>query len=131
MPKEAVVDSDKKKVLVVDDDPDTLRLLSLRLREHGYEIETAADGIGCMSKVVGCNPDLLILDLGLPCGDGFITLDRLKNNARHAQLPVIVLTAQDTSEAKTRALAQGADMFFEKSIGRDEFLSAVDRLVSR
>ena len=122
--------SDKPKILVVDDDPDTLSLLSKRLKESGFNVVSAADGVACMAVVRKENPDLIVLDLGLPAGDGFITLDRLQNNMNYAGIPVVVLTAREASECKDRSLAAGASAFFEKTAGKEEFLSAVWRLTS-
>ncbi len=121
--------STSKKVLVVDDDPDMLRLMSVKLKKSGYEVAVASDGVACMSAVRKENPDLIILDLGLPAGDGFKTLERLKSLVPFAGIPVVVLTAREASEAKERALNAGATAFFEKTAGKDEVLGAVWRLL--
>lgn len=121
--------SSSKKILVVDDDPDMLRLMSVKLKKNGYEVVVAGDGISCMSMVRKEHPDLIVLDLGLPAGDGFKTLERLKSLVPFSSIPVIVLTARDASEAKDRALSCGASAFFEKTASKDEVMGAVWRLL--
>ncbi len=122
--------SKNSKILLVDDDPDTLLLLSKRLKEHGYSVCSAGDGVACMAEVRKEEPNLIVLDLGLPAGDGFVTLERLQSNLHYASIPVVVLTARQASEVRDRALAAGASAFFEKTAGKEEFLSAIWQLLS-
>ena len=68
------------KILVVDDDPDLVRALRLRLRANNYEVTTACDGYAAIASAQKERPALIILDLGLPVGDGFVVLDRLQNS---------------------------------------------------
>lgn len=117
--------SNSKKILVVDDDPDMLRLMSVKLKKNGYEVVVAGDGVACMSVVRKENPDLIVLDLGLPAGDGFKTLERLKSLVPFSGIPVVVLTARDASEAKERALDAGASAFFEKTASKDEVMGGL------
>ena len=70
----------KPKILVVDDDPDLLRALRLRLRANNYDVATASDGYAAIASAQKERPSLIILDLGLPVGDGFVVLDRLQNS---------------------------------------------------
>lgn len=121
--------SNQKKVLVVDDDPDMLRLLSAKLKKNGYQVAFASDGISCMSEVRKQEPDLIVLDLGMPAGDGFKTLERLKSRVAFSAIPVVVLTAREASEVKQKALNAGASAFFEKTTNKDELLAAVWRLL--
>ena len=123
--------SEKTKILIVDDDPDTLRLLSKRLRESGYQTCAAGDGVACMSAVRNEEPDLIVLDLGLPAGDGFVTLERLRTNNTFADIPVVVLTARHGAEVRNRALAAGASAFFEKTANKDEFMGTIGQLTSK
>lgn len=121
--------SNSKKILIVDDDPDMLRLMSVKLKKNGYEVVVAGDGVACMSMVRKETPDLIVLDLGLPAGDGFKTLERLKSLVPFSSIPVIVLTARDAAEAKDKALNAGASAFFEKTASKDEVMDAVWRLL--
>lgn len=114
-----------KKILVVDDDQDMLRLLNARLKSQGYEVAFAQDGVSCISQARREKPDLILLDLGLPAGDGYKTLERIRGLLPLADTPVIVYTAQSEETAKQKAMAAGADMFFEKTIDKEELLAAI------
>src|SRR5271166_6910365 len=94
---------DKAKILIVDDDPDLRKALKLRLRANHYETVQASDGYSAVTVAQKERPNLIILDLGLPAGDGFVVLDRLQNNDALSSIPVIVLTARDpqSNEQKT------------------------------
>ena len=87
----------KPKILVVDDDPDLVRAMRLRLRANNYDVTTASDGYGAIASAQKERPALIILDLGLPVGDGFVVLDRLQNSDTLSGVPVIVLSARGPS----------------------------------
>ena len=67
-----------KKILIVEDDPNVLQSMHVRLRAHHYDTFSASDAISCMAEARKSEPDLIILDLGLPGGDGFLLMDRFK-----------------------------------------------------
>ena len=117
------------RILVVDDDPDVVRLLSLRLSKDGYEVSSAADGVACMAHVRREDPDLVVLDLGIPAGDGYLTLERLRDNPHWARLPVVVLTASSDADARASAMRAGAHAFFQTTAGTQEFLETISRLL--
>src|SRR6267142_1164014 len=106
----------KTKILVVDDNPAIRIGLSVRLRANGYEVLFAEDAISATAALVTERPDLLILDLGLPAGDGFVVMDRLQKNDRLANIPVIVLTGRELADNRDRALQAGAAAFFPKPV---------------
>ena len=91
----------KPKILVVDDDPDLVRALRLRLRANNYEVSTASDGYAAIASAQKDRPSLIILDLGLPVGDGFVVLDRLQSSDVLSGIPVIVLSARSSSQRAT------------------------------
>lgn len=115
----------KPKILVVDDDPDLVRALRLRLRANNYEVTTATDGYSAIASAQKERPALIILDLGLPVGDGFVVLDRLQNIDALAGVPVIVLSARDPLMNEERALKAGAAAFFQKPADNDELLNVI------
>src|SRR5579859_1565564 len=102
------------KILIVDDDVDLRGALRVRLRANRYETVSAVDGSSAITQANKEKPDLIILDLGLPAGDGFVVLDRLHKNPELAEIPVIVLTARDPQSAERRAFDMGACAFFQK-----------------
>jgi two-component system KDP operon response regulator KdpE len=115
----------KLKILVVDDDPDLVRAMRLRLRANNYEVTTATDGYTAIASAQKERPALIILDLGLPVGDGFVVLDRLQNIDSLSSVPVIVLSARDPQSNEERALKAGAAAFFQKPADNDELMNAI------
>jgi DNA-binding response OmpR family regulator len=115
----------KPKILVVDDDTDLTRALRLRLRANNYDIATACDGYSAIAVAQKERPDLILLDLGLPVGDGFVVLDRLQSSDTLSGIPVIVLSARDPQANEERALKAGAAAFFQKPADNDELLNAI------
>lgn len=116
---------DKRKILIVDDDPDLRRGLNVRLRANNYETAFATDGMSAISVAQKEKPDLIILDLGLPAGDGFTVIERLKAIAPLAVVPIIVLSARDPQTSRERALQSGAETFFQKPVDNEELLAAI------
>jgi two-component system KDP operon response regulator KdpE len=115
----------RAKILVVDDDPDLVRALRLRLRANNYDVSTATDGYSAIASAQKDRPALIILDLGLPVGDGFVVLDRLQNIDALAGVPVIVLSARDPQMNEERALKAGAAAFFQKPADNEELLNVI------
>jgi two-component system KDP operon response regulator KdpE len=113
------------KILIVDDDPDLVRAMRLRLRANHYEVTTASDGYGAIASAQKERPALIILDLGLPVGDGFVVLERLQNSDTLSGVPVIVLSARDPQSNEERALKAGASAFFQKPADNDELMNAI------
>lgn len=119
---------EQKKILVVDDDPDVRLGLQLRLNANHYDVVLAGDGVASISEARKHMPDLIILDLGLPAGDGFSVLERLKANEKLASIPVVVLSGRDRVGNRDRAIQAGAKTFLQKPMANDKLL-AVIRLV--
>jgi|SRR5579862_952968 DNA-binding response OmpR family regulator len=115
----------KAKILVIDDDPDLVRAMRLRLRASNFEVATATDGYSAIASAQKERPNLIILDLGLPVGDGFVVLDRLQNSDALAGVPVIVLSARDPQTNEERALKAGATAFFQKPADNDELMNVI------
>lgn len=114
-----------KKILIVDDDQDLLLGLTPRLKANGYTVVSAMDGISAIGVARKETPDLVILDLGLPAGDGFVVLERMRNLPDLAAIPVIVLSAWDPTSNEKRALDAGAVAFFQKPADNHDFLAAI------
>jgi DNA-binding response OmpR family regulator len=118
----------QKKILVVDDDPDVRLALQVRLNANHYDVVCAGDGVTSVYEARKHLPNLMILDLGLPVGDGFSVLERMKANAELASIPVIVLSGRDRMDNRDRAIKAGAKTFLQKPIEHAK-LMAVIRLV--
>jgi len=113
------------KILIVDDDPDLRQALRLRLRANHYDTVNAADGYSAIAQAYKEHPDLILLDLGLPAGDGFVVLDRLQRDDKLSNIPVIVLTARDPQSAEQQVLEAGASSFFQKPADNAELLEVI------
>jgi len=114
-----------KKILIVDDDPEVRLGLHIRLKANNYEVIFAADGMASIAEARKHMPDLIILDLGLPAGDGFSVLARLKANDSLSLIPVIVVSARDRNANMDRALKAGANTFLQKPVDNAELLAVI------
>jgi two-component system KDP operon response regulator KdpE len=112
----------KKKILIIDDDPDVRAGLNIRLRASGYDTGFATDALSAVATARKLNPDLIILDLGLPAGDGFVVMQRLKAIPALAVIPVIVLSARDREANENRVIMAGAQAFLQKPFDDGELL---------
>lgn len=119
--------TDTARILVVDDNAAIRKGLSVRLRANGYAVSFAVDAISATAALVTEMPDLVILDLGLPCGDGFVVMERLNNHDRLAGIPVIVLTGRELADNRDRALKAGAVAFFQKPVEDGQLLMAINK----
>jgi two-component system KDP operon response regulator KdpE len=115
----------QKKILIVDDDPDVRLGLHVRLKANHYDVIFATDGMASIAEARKHMPDLIILDLGLPAGDGFSVMERLKKNDSLSLIPVIVVSARDRSANKDRALKAGATAYLQKPVDNGQLLSVV------
>jgi DNA-binding response OmpR family regulator len=98
----------RKKILVVEDDPDVRQGMHLRLEANDYEVSFAADVVSSVIAARKHEPDLIILDLGLPAGDGFLVIERLKVE---------------------RAVAAGVKAFLQKPVDNDELLAVIRQIL--
>jgi DNA-binding response OmpR family regulator len=117
----------QKTILIVDDDPDVRLGLHVRLKANHYDVIFAADGMASIAQARKHLPDLIILDLGLPAGDGFSVLERLKANDSLSLIPVIVVSARDLNTNMDRALKAGAKAFLQKPVDNAELLKVIRR----
>jgi DNA-binding response OmpR family regulator len=115
----------RPKIMVVDDDPDLRQALSLRLRANNFVTVNACDGYSAIAMAQKEKPHLIILDLGLPAGDGFAVLKNLRRYRSLADIPVIVLTARDPETNEKRTLESGAVAFFQKPVDNEELLGVI------
>ena len=115
----------RAKIMVVDDDPDLRQALSLRLRANHFEALNVCDGYSAIAMALKERPHLIILDLGLPAGDGFAVLKNLQEYPALAAIQVIVLTARDPEANEKRTLESGAIAFFQKPADNEELLGVI------
>ena len=117
----------KKTILIVDDNADTRLVLSARLKAHQYHTVFAADALQAMSVALRERPDAILLDLGLPGGNGLMVLERFKANIALGDIPVIIVTADDPLTAEARAIEAGALAFLQKPVEHDKLIATVQQ----
>jgi DNA-binding response OmpR family regulator len=120
----------RAKIMLVDDDPDLRQALSLRLRANNFDTMNVCDGFSAIAMAHKGKPHLIILDLGLPAGDGFTVLKNLQQSPALAKIPVIVLSARDPEGNERRTLESGAVAFFQKPADNEELLSVIRAVLS-
>jgi DNA-binding response OmpR family regulator len=115
----------KKKILIVDDDPDVRQAMHIRLKANSYDTFFASDALHSISEATKQRPDLIILDLGLPAGDGYVVMERLKRNPSLSVIPIIVVSARDVRGNKDRVIAAGANVYLQKPVNNAELLAII------
>jgi DNA-binding response OmpR family regulator len=123
-----------KKILIIEDDADVRLGYHVLLKANRYDTFFAADSLSAISEARKHLPDLIILDLGLPAGDGFIVLERFRVNTYLAVIPVIVVSGRDLHGIqgnKERALKAGAKAYLQKPWNDDELLATISQLLGQ
>jgi two-component system, OmpR family, KDP operon response regulator KdpE len=115
------------RILIVDDEAQILKALSINLRARGFEVDLAIDGREALEHAASNHPDLVLLDLGLPKLDGLDVIGGLRG---WTQVPIIVLSVRETEADKVAALDRGADDYLTKPFGMNELLARI-RAVTR
>ncbi|MGW7367277.1 response regulator [Streptomyces sp. NPDC054841] len=116
------------RVLVVEDDPQLVRALTINLKARKYEVEAAVDGATALRLAAAAPTDAVLLDLGLPDVDG---LDVIRGLRRWSRVPIVVVSARRTSDEKIEALDAGADDYVTKPFSMDELLARLRAAVRR
>jgi DNA-binding response OmpR family regulator len=120
-----------KKILVIEDDPASLRLTQYILEHRGYEVLTAVNGLDGLKKARSENPDLVITDVMLPGIDGFDICYQLRSEPQTAGLPIIMLSAKAQEADKDTGLKVGANYYITKPVNPDSIIKTVDRLLEQ
>lgn len=121
----------KKKILIVDDEPDIVDLLRMRLESAGYEVVTATDGKAALNAARTLAPDLIILDVMLPTMDGFMVSRMLKFDGRYKQIPIIMLTAKAGEVNRQTGEQVGVNAYFNKPFDTAQLIAKIGELVQK
>jgi len=121
----------KKKILIVDDERDIVKALMIRLHGAGYDVVTAFDGAQGVFMAHKEKPDLILLDIRMPAGNGFSVAQRLKRSIHTFTIPVIFLTGSPEKNAEEKAMALGARFYIKKPYDPEELLDAIKRALER
>ncbi|MGA7123713.1 MAG: response regulator, partial [Polyangiaceae bacterium] len=121
----------KQKLLLVDADPRSVRVLEVSLKKAGYSVTTATDGLDALAKIESLTPDLVLSDTRLPKLDGYALVRKLKERAEWGAIPVVFLTSQKSIEDKIRGLELGVEDYLTKPIFVRELIARVNLLLAR
>jgi len=117
------------RILVVDDEPNIVDVISMALRFQGFEVQSAGTGTEALAAVAHFKPHLMVLDIMLPDMEGFDVAQRL--GAQRAQVPIIFLTARDATEDKVRGLTSGGDDYVTKPFSLEELVARIRTILRR
>jgi len=116
-----------KRILVVEDNEDNMRLVSFILKKHGLEVIEARDGAEGVALAVQEKPDLVIMDIQLPDMDGLEATKRIRASEADGDIPIIALTSYAMAGDRERALAAGCTGYIEKPINPDTFITEIEK----
>jgi two-component system, OmpR family, alkaline phosphatase synthesis response regulator PhoP len=116
-----------KKILIVDDEPNILKVLTSRFKSAGYEVVVASDGMQATMKAHREKPDLIIMDIKMPGGDGLAVYKNLQLSDDTGIIPIIFLTAHPSEEYKKQAMEMGADDFITKPFDEKQLMEKVKK----
>jgi CheY-like chemotaxis protein len=119
-----------KTVLLVDDDNVLLLTIGVRLKSMGYTVYAAKDAVTAISAVRKNNPDVIVLDVTIPAGDGFMVAERLQKLISTAATPIIFITASENPELRERAIKTGAVAFLKKPFDATTLADAIELALS-
>lgn len=125
---DSLASRNQKRVLVVDDEPDTIMLLKHLLIQHGFNVSGAASGRECLKKIDEISPDLVLLDIMMPEMDGMETLLEIRKTSR---VPVIIVSAVDQKGQIVTALESGVDDYITKPFNNAEVIARVNAVLRR
>ena len=120
-----------KKILIIEDDPATQRLVDYSLKQEGYQIISASNGLEGIRKALGESPDLIILDVMLPGMDGFEICYRLRSEPSTANLPILMFSAKAQEIDKDTGIKVGADDYLTKPSAPADIVNHVNKLLAK
>lgn len=118
----------KKKILVVEDEPDLVLMLKERLKSQGYKVEAAFNGLEGIEKAKKIKPDLILVDVMMPELDGYSMTQRLKEDDLTTGIPIIVVTIKETMKELFQKL--GVNDFFTKPFDTEQLLSSIKNILA-
>jgi len=118
-------------ILLIEDDLNVYHGIQRRLKTSGYETFYAPDAIASVSQARLHRPNLILLDLGLPAGDGFVVIERLRGLAELSVIPIIVLSGRDRGANEMRAMRAGAAAYLQKPVSGDLLLETIARHIGK
>jgi DNA-binding response OmpR family regulator len=123
-------ESERKKILVVDDEADIVTTLGMRLESEGYEVATAGDGMRAVAATQRETPDLIILDIRMPAGTGYDVYTTLQASSTMSKIPVIFVSALSSEEVRRKVTELGGAHFLPKPFDTEELLALIKKLLA-
>jgi DNA-binding NarL/FixJ family response regulator len=121
----------KKRLLIVDDEPNLLRAVEAVLRNEGFETSTARSGREALLSVAQNIPDLIVSDVRMPGMDGYTLARRLRSSSGYALIPIVFLSAKDEMRDRIEGFRSGVDVYVTKPFEPDELLAVIKNLLTR
>ena len=118
------------KILIVDDDKTTRKLLSLYLKGSGFEVVTAENGLNALEKLGSEPVQLVLTDLNMPYMDGIEFLKAMKSNPGTSHIPALMLTTETDEEERQRAISAGADGYLSKPVTSEVVAAKIRQMIS-
>jgi DNA-binding response OmpR family regulator len=116
-------------ILIIDDDKDWVQMISKRLQHKGYQVEAAFDAPQAVSQTINLKPDLVLLDIRMPAGDGVGVLKNLRVNVNTFNIPVIALTALSDKLTVEAMVGLGVSGYFVKPVDMDKLLEKIEEVL--
>lgn len=121
----------KKRLLIVDDEPNLLRAVDAVLRNEGFETSTARNGREALLSVAQSLPDLIVSDIRMPGMDGYALARRLRSAPNYALIPIVFLSAKDEMQDRVEGFRSGVDVYLTKPFEPDELVAVINNILQR
>jgi DNA-binding response OmpR family regulator len=121
----------RKKILVVDDDAELIELLNFNLKQAGYTVSTACNGVDAIKRARSQSPDLIVLDVMMPELDGFAVCEILRRDQATASIPIMMLTALSSELGRMAGLGSGANDFLSKPFSPKLLIGRIEELLKK
>ena len=116
---------ERKRILIIEDEPQIVRALELLMEREGFEVRSASDGIEALHAIEDATPDLILLDLMMPRMDGFELCQRIRSNPAWKDMIIIILTAKGRDIEREKGMALGADHYVTKPFSTREVVKLI------
>lgn len=121
----------KAKILIADDEEELVRALRIRLQAEGYEVVTAHNGIEAIEAAHRYKPDLILLDIMMPAGDGYSVCEKLKSRPETQNIPIVFLTAKTQDRNERKGYILGAEYYIKKPFDTNQLLEIINKVLSQ
>jgi len=116
-----------KKVLLIEDNKNIIKVISMLLKNEGFDLKVEKDGVNGVETALEWEPDLILLDIKLPKMNGFLVCETLRDNEKTADIKIIIVSAKAEEEDIQRGFELGADEYLTKPINPDELLEVINK----